>query len=512
LLDSPATRRVCDLVLVYAEYRKYLQSQGFSTYHDEAWRAAGLVNDSPAFNPLADVDVILIDDFHDVDPGQYALIRAIAPPDGSTSVNVFGDPTGARFRASGTSDGYLLDVFPRQYEPFDATLPAGFAVDAALGPAVRALMKETIGDDASAFVPSEAGDSDGDDSGSGGLEVRLVVADDELAEASVVADRVASLLASGRYTPSEVAVAAREKHKYESTLVRAFRERGLVLEAGRTRQHAFAYFVASLLRYVEVPESETARNALTASPYFALLRETYETVAERRAEFDEAKAVEEIRSEVRRTSRSNNGTFDLLRFLENWAKPILSTIDTGHSPVELLTFLGRLADEWVSYVAVVEGTGGRRSISEFLSLSRLLAGDERGAPAVDGRVRFYSCRELSSERFPLVFVVGCSELLFPALPSREDYVPYGALQNLLRTVITDRPVELHAARTGKEFAVADSRVDSGRSGRARYRSLAGAVRPARCLICPRWVRGGTDGPLRQRPVGEGTGGGACDHA
>lgn len=452
LLESVTSRRVRDLLLMYREYRKYLQSKRFMTYHDEAWHAAGLIDGSLTFNPLADVDVILIDDFHDVDPGQYALIRAVAPPDGRASVNVFGDPAGARFRDKGTTDRYLLDVFPRDYAPDDATLPVAFAVDAALGPTVRALMGKTIPGDTGLFMRSKPVNAGGERGpGSGGPEVRLAVADDEFSESSDVADRVAALLASGRYAPSEIAVAAREKRKYESTLARAFGERGLVLETGRTRQHAFAYFVAALLRYVDAPENESAKNSISASPYFASLKETCESVSGRPADSEETAAVEQIRVEVQRTSRMNDGLFDLSCFLKKWAKPVLSSFDAERHPVELSAFLGRLADEWVSYVEVVKSTGGRPSISEFISLSRSLAGDERDKLAVDGRVRFYSCREMSSERFPVVFVLGCSELLFPALPAREDYVPYGLVQDLLRTAITDRPVELHEARTGEEF-------------------------------------------------------------
>jgi superfamily I DNA/RNA helicase/CRISPR/Cas system-associated exonuclease Cas4 (RecB family) len=491
LIESSRSSRVADLVRVYAAYRRYLHSHRFTTYYDEAWRAAELVATHPLSNPLAGAGVVLIDDFQDVDPGQYALIRALTPLGGGAQVNVFGDPTGARFRDSGTTDRYLLDVFPREYEPFDAALPAPFAGHQALGAVVGALLEETTGGQADAFTEPGAGAAP---DGAGNVSARLVVADDEIAEAAYVSDQVASLLASGRASPAGVAVATREKHKYESVLVRAFRERGLVLDTGRPRRHAFSRFVSSLLRYVDAPGNETARNAFIASPHFAPLRDVYESVAGRPAAGDDNRAAEEVRAEIQRVAKPPKGTFDLAAILETWIKPVLSLISPGEAPLELLGFLGRLADEWKAYVEIVEGAKDGRSMSEFLSLSRTLSGAERSAPVEVGLVGFYSCRELSSRRFCVVYVLGCSELLFPALPSREDYVPYGALQDLLQNVITDRPVELHAARPGDEFLADEYALMLNALTRADEELVLTAPEQHRGTSCPapsrvleRWI-------------------------
>jgi hypothetical protein len=63
----------------------------------------------------------------------------------------------------------------------------------------------------------------------------------------------------------------------------------------------------------------------------------------------------------------------------------------------------------------------------------------------------YSVHELSSRKFPVVFVAGCSELVFPSLPQREDYIPYDDLQELLRSIVPVRSVELSAARPAADF-------------------------------------------------------------
>jgi hypothetical protein len=52
-----------------------------------------------------------VDDFHDLDPGQYRLLTRLVPPGGAAKLEVFGDPTGHAF-VRGTSDRFLLDLFP----------------------------------------------------------------------------------------------------------------------------------------------------------------------------------------------------------------------------------------------------------------------------------------------------------------------------------------------------------------------------------------------------------------
>jgi len=444
LIRSTGSMRLRDLFVIYFEFRQFLRSYGFVTYYDEAWRAAELAAQRPGVGPFAGAGVLLIDDFQDVDPGQYALIRAVAPPHGNVRVEVFGDPTGARFGDRGTTDQFLTDVFPRDYRPKDVRLPLWRKNERSLGSVVGALLDKTVGGPEadlyageSPLVPDE-------------IDVSLTITKDEVAEASFVATRVAELVAGGDYRPDEIAVTVRDKHLYETVLVRAFRDRGLVLETGRRRQPAFAYLVTSLLRYIDAPANEAARNAVTHSPHFAALRGVFESVTGRETGGDETEAIEEIRAEIQRSTVRNNDALDLQPFLATWIRPLLAATGSGETPFELLDFLGRLSDEWQVYADIVDGTKGRRTVSEFLSISRAVAGNVRGEPAA-GRVGLYSCREMSSKRFGAVFVAGCSELLFPALPSREQYVPYETLQELLRGAIDDWPVELHAARPNDSF-------------------------------------------------------------
>ncbi len=443
IFESAGSKRVRDLFTICFEFSDYLESHGYLTHYNAAWRAARIVAEHPASNPLQEAGVVLIDDFQDVDGGQYQLVRALAPPDGDRALNVFGDPTGARFRSRGTTDRYLLDVFPRDYAPRDVFLPAGCANATVLGPVVDRIIEQTAGVEAAQrFARTE---QDGEP-----VDVRLVVADDEVAEAAWIARRVLELIDSGECRPEDISVAVRDKSRYEPVLTAAFGECGLVLDTGRRPQHPFEFFVSSLLRLLAEPASESARYAVTRSPFFDALKQAGHKAGLDAGLIDGEITVETTREAIQRATIGQNGAFDLALLLEDWLRPALSEAAAGAGP-ELLSFIGGLAEEWRVYAEAVEGTRSRRTVGEFLALSRILSRRLDGARIGSGRTGLYSIHELSSRRSPVVIVAGCSELIFPALPPRDDYVPWNRVQEALRAAIDDHPVDLFPARSSEGF-------------------------------------------------------------
>ena len=106
--------RVRDVLAVYARHREACDERGLVSFYDAAWRAAEAFEAGDAASPLSEFDVVLIDDFHDLDPGQYHLLTRLVPRDGRTTLEVFGDPTGARFSFRGTNDRFLMERFPQR--------------------------------------------------------------------------------------------------------------------------------------------------------------------------------------------------------------------------------------------------------------------------------------------------------------------------------------------------------------------------------------------------------------
>jgi superfamily I DNA/RNA helicase/CRISPR/Cas system-associated exonuclease Cas4 (RecB family) len=467
--SSPgAPPRVIDLLAICSEFQALLRATGCFTFYDAAWIAARLLAGTPGKNPLG-TTCLLVDDFQDVDPGQYALITALAPPRGDIRVNVFGDPTGARFRFRGTTDRYLLDLFPRQYDAADIVLYPHRGESAGLDRVADRLIRET---------GCEVSGGGRGGAGTGGVEVVQKVAGNEQQEAAWIADSAVSLIGEGGFAAGDIAVAVREKHRYESTLVKAFRDRGLALDTGRPAGHPFVFFVNSLLRLID--GRDTAGNAVTASPFYRDLVELY-----RRNTGEAAGSPELIRDAMIRTAQpaGGRGGFDLKPLLAEWVQPLLLGAGLEDRSEELLLFLGALETEWRQYCDIADESGGRRALPEFLSLSRVLSG-ENGRARLVGRVGLYSCHELSALRYPVVFLAGCSDLLFPAPPPRQNYIPWKQLQDTLNARRPENPVELPAARTPREFLRDEYALLLTSLARARSRLIITAPENFRGLATP----------------------------
>lgn len=460
LIRKADGERTRDIFVLARDYFSLLESHRLLTHFDAAWRAARIVGNQPDANPLRDVSVLLIDDFQDVDAGQYELIEVIAPPAGPAEVNVFGDPSGARARDRGATDRYLCEVFPRVYRPRDFTLPVVCHNFSALGSTVGALLDATVPQE----LRGELEVGGGTHASAGvALEVSLVVAEDEVAEAQHVAKRAAGLVASGKYRPEEIAVAARDRKKYESVLSRAFAERGLVLELGRRERHPLEAFVRSFLRLMEnavndtSPASQAANLAAVAdSPLLAELKGFFSTAQNGRTNPDTktggASWLNDLASAVSGDNNGRAGAAGLPAFFHSFVRPALGTLDPSVVPEGLLGFVSAMWDEWKRYCDLANRLKIEPALSEFLSASPALGDRAPDQPAFSSRVGFFSCQELAAYRLPVVFVVGCSELLFPAPPLREAYIPYASLLDCLERALPlggrvefsrARPVEAH---------------------------------------------------------------------
>jgi superfamily I DNA/RNA helicase len=115
--------RAADVLRLFAAYRRQLRERGLNTFYDAAWEAARLVAEDASLVAGAGVrDVLLVDDVQDLDAGQFALLRALAPPTGAVALESFGDTTGPRFSFRGTSDRFFMEEIPAAYRPVDFRL------------------------------------------------------------------------------------------------------------------------------------------------------------------------------------------------------------------------------------------------------------------------------------------------------------------------------------------------------------------------------------------------------
>ncbi len=433
---ASANPRVRDVFGVCARYREECRARKLVTFYDAAWRAAERFDAGGIVSPLADFDVVLIDDFHDLDPGQYHLLSRLVPADGTTALEVFGDPTGARFAFRGTTERFFVRVFPRDYRPVEFTLEAPRANDAALDETTRALVAETsTGAHAPASGPvvdlplfrSVAAPPSGD---AGGMHARpswpctatLVVAEDEIAEAQAIASRARAMLDSGT-AATDIAVIAREPARYRSALLLACHEWGVPLDAGGDGHGAAEDFVRSLLGALGEDADGRHAEALAASPFHPPLGG---------GDRDPATLVRALR----RDYAQRGGGFDLERLVRDRVTPVLPRGDgASHAAI------AAVVDEWRRYGEVLASAGGGASLDEFRAT---YLGEPVHRLAATGRIALLSPREASGRSFQAVFVCGCAEGFFPATTARDGYISMAAMARVLEAREADAAADLAA--------------------------------------------------------------------
>ena len=428
-LDKAAGRRTRDILRVFSRFEETLESRGLSTYYAVSWRAARALQGDGA-DLLDNCGALLVDDFHDIDAGQFALVGALAPPAGSRTVTGFGDPTGARFGFRGTSARFLDEVFPARYQCDDLALTMAAS---GLGLVAHGLLTEAGVEHAGRFiaVPAPAGTA-GDlplfagaapDPG-GDAGITLMVADDDLAEAQHVARECARLIAEGT-APSDIAVIARDRGRYELVLANACDEFGVPLDTGAPQRHELETFADALLGLLETRPDDRLAEIVSDSPFFDGLGAP-----------DVGAVVTRLRRDCfDRKSRA----LRMDRFLDLAVRPVADAATVSDDAVAAVA---RMADEWSAYNDMTRRIGTRSSIAEFRRRHRVSASLERDPRSV----AFHTAREAATHTFRVAFVVGCADGVFPALDARASYVPYEELESLF----TARELSFYEARDRAE--------------------------------------------------------------
>jgi hypothetical protein len=414
---------------------------------------------------MANAAAILVEDFQDVDAGQFELLRAVAPPAGKVAVSVFGDPMGSMFARRGTQHRYLMREFPSLYggETFHL---AARTREGGLPPAtLEALLAETIGEEGGRFLPvvvdrgAEAAGGDGGASGApcSGSGFRVEKVRDEVEEVYAVAARTAGLLRTRAHRAEDIAIITNEKQRYQPRLVAAATQRGIPLETGRTKKGVFGDFVDALLALIESPGNDIASRAVLTSPLLRYLSAdsgangagTPPDPRKPPESGDGGNAppgnplsfVDDVRSEI----RSSDAGRWMRIITERCLRPIAVGVSKESGDERFFQDISRYLEWWDRYVDGVGASRGRASVGEFAAFDSILS--RRRATGAAGSVTYLSCREAKGRYFPAVFVIGCSELVFPSALRSESVLPVNALEKALQ-LLTDNPaLELYPARS-----------------------------------------------------------------
>jgi len=426
-----------DVLSLYEEYRRALESMGGVTYYDVSWAALGCLRRGFIDHPLRNAAAILVEDFQDIDAGQFELLKTIAPPGGTIALNVFGDPLGSVFAYRGTQHAYLTDEFARLYGGETYSLAARARSGGVPEATIEALLNEVSGEGKSAYLPVALDD---------GGDLRLELARDEVDECWTVAAKIASVLRHGERRAEDIAVITNNKRRYEPILAAAAAQRGIPLETGRARKGTFGDFADAFLALAEFNDDEIASRAVVTSPLFPWLRDRFPrppsdaTVASRDKDdlrlFAAGLRKELLAAPAARWMRIiANGVLD----------PLSAAFATETGEESAYNETSALLEAWERYSGAVVRWGGLPSIGAFAAMESRLA--QRRVASNAGRVSLLTPREAKGSYFPIVFVMGCSELLFPSAARSESILPLAALERALRSVFPGRPLSVYRMRS-----------------------------------------------------------------
>lgn len=428
--------RLSDILSLYSLFLDALGER--VTYYNLAWRAVERLLSTHGRNPFSGRAHVLIEDFQDVDAGQYALLRAAASG-GGAALTAFGDPTGARFGFRGTDERFLLERFPADFGGRTLHLPVSSATSPALRGLTDRLIEETAAGGAARYAaPAE-------EAPPRPAAVKLHTAGDEYEEIALVAARIRELLDAGACAPEEIAVAARNKIAYEPVVSMLFQQYGIPLETGRPRHTAFRSLIASLITLILDGGDEVALRALETSPDRAALEELLRARSEGApAGGGEAAFRALLRGYAAGLAARRGSWFEQLD--RDLLRPLIASLNPSERARACTLELRELREEWRRYLSFAQRTGFERDDATFARRSDIFVADARATQPVAGRVGLYSCNQLSNLFFPVVFLVGCSETLFPALPQEEAFFPSAELERALAAARPESAISIYRAR------------------------------------------------------------------
>jgi DNA helicase-2/ATP-dependent DNA helicase PcrA len=94
LAEASGTPRLRELATLYSSYQGRLRAAAARDFRDLVADAISLLGDRPEVleRYRRKFRFVLVDEFQDVDPAQFDLLRALVPPGGDTALLVAGDP------------------------------------------------------------------------------------------------------------------------------------------------------------------------------------------------------------------------------------------------------------------------------------------------------------------------------------------------------------------------------------------------------------------------------------
>jgi DNA helicase-2/ATP-dependent DNA helicase PcrA len=117
--EASAGERLRVLASIYQAYQQRLRDARMVDFRDLISGAIELLQSTPALREgmQSKFRLVLVDEFQDVDPAQFELLRLVAPPESKPRLVVFGDPDQSIYGFRGTVPRLLSHDFAAVYGP-----------------------------------------------------------------------------------------------------------------------------------------------------------------------------------------------------------------------------------------------------------------------------------------------------------------------------------------------------------------------------------------------------------
>lgn len=118
LAETSGSDRMRALAAIYSAYQSRLEAADLADFRDLVAGTIGLLEAKPALleRLQGQFRYVLVDEFQDVDPAQFALLRRLAPPERRPRLAVLGDPDQSIYGFRGTVPRLLTVELPRYYQ------------------------------------------------------------------------------------------------------------------------------------------------------------------------------------------------------------------------------------------------------------------------------------------------------------------------------------------------------------------------------------------------------------
>ncbi|MEP7106103.1 MAG: ATP-dependent helicase, partial [Chloroflexota bacterium] len=255
--ETEGSPRLRALAAVYADYQARLERGRLVDFRDLVAGAIDLLTLEPA---AATFDYVLVDEFQDVDPAQFRLLRLLAPPGGPGRLVVVGDPDQSIYGFRGTVPRLLAEELPGLYHPATVELAVSHRCPPAVLAAGERLLRATQARRAARSASSErAGD---------GPSITVAREGNSVDEASFVAREIRRLVVDEGRRPADFAILLRSTATLSASFEEALRALGVPDEVrglGALARNQAVRFLLTYLRALADPDDAEALERLLAS-------------------------------------------------------------------------------------------------------------------------------------------------------------------------------------------------------------------------------------------------------